>query len=277
MKGDTMISLLKNPIKMVRENLGNIGRTVEMSIKELNKKYSGTFLGVVWSLVKPMLFISVYWFAIEVGIRGGGKEHSGYPFILWLISGIIPWFYISETLVYGGTSFRQNKHLITKMVYPKSTIPTFRMLSQLYIHIVMTIIIVLIFTLSGHPPDIYYLQIPYYLFTIFVFMTVLSWATASLVVVSRDFEHLLKSINQMIFWLTPIFWSLDNVKGPLKYIIMANPFYYFIKGYRDIFINKKWFYENMNYTLYFWLITLFLSIIGGYIYSKLKDEFADIL
>ncbi|MPW27191.1 hypothetical protein GC105_15575 [Alkalibaculum sp. M08DMB] len=273
-----MISLLKNPWRIISENIKNTGRTIEMSIKELQKKYSGAALGVVWAIVKPMLFISVYWFAIEVGIRGGGGTTKGeYPFILWLICGIIPWFYISETLIYGGTSYRHNKHLITKMVYPISTIPTFRMLSQLYVHITMFVIVALIFLFSGYPPDIYYLQIVYYLFCIFIFMTVLSWTTAALVVISRDFEHLLKSITQMLFWLTPIIWSLDNVKGPLKYLIMMNPFYYFIKGYRDVFINKVWFFENMKYTAYFWLVLLILILLGGYIHNKLKDEFADIL
>lgn len=272
-----MIILFKNPWIIIKQNSKNIGRTFEMSTKDLHKKYSGAAIGVLWAIVKPMLFISVYWFAIQKGIRGSQTVVEGYPFILWLISGIIPWFYISETLIYGGTSFRQNKHLITKMVYPIATIPTFRMLSQLYVHMVMVVIVALIFIITGHPPDIYYLQIIYYLFCIFTFMTVLSWTTASLVVVSRDFEHLLKSITQMLFWLTPIIWSLRIIEGPLKYLIMLNPFYYFVKGYRDIFITKEWFFENMKYTIYFWVVMLILAIIGGYIYNKLKDEFADIL
>lgn len=272
-----MISFIRNPLNIIKENITNTGRTIEMSIKDLVKKYSGAALGVLWAIVKPMLFISVYWFAIDVGIRGAGKATGEYPFILWLISGIIPWFYISETLIYGGTAFRQNKHLITRMVYPISTIPTFRMLSQLYVHMAMFVIVSLIFFFTGHPPDIYYIQVIYYLFCIFAFMTILSWTTASLVVISRDFEHLLKSITQMLFWLTPIIWPLDNIKGSIKYLVMMNPIYYFIKGYRDIFINKEWFYENIQYTLYFWGVMLILGILGGYIYNKLKDEFADIL
>lgn len=271
-----MISFLKNPWIIIKENLKNIKRTYEMSIKELNKKYSGAALGVIWALVKPMLFIFVYWFAISVGIRGG-KDIGDHPFILWLISGIIPWFYISETLIYAGTSLRQNKHLITKMVYPISTIPTFRVLSQLYVHIAMTVITMIIFFINGHRPDVYYLQIFYYLACIFLFMTLTSWLTSALVVVSRDFEHLLKSITQMLFWMTPIIWPLVSLKAPLKYVIMLNPIYYFVKGYRDTFINKEWFFENINYTLYFWGVMSILALLGAFVFNKLKDEFADIL
>ncbi|MFZ7119667.1 MAG: ABC transporter permease [Eubacteriaceae bacterium] len=270
-----MISFLKNPWIIIKENFKNIKRTYEMSIKELDKKYSGAALGVIWALVKPMLFIFVYWFAIEVGIRG--NKDVGGPFILWLISGIIPWFYISETLIYGGTSLRQNKHLITKMVYPISTIPTFRVLSQLYVHIAMVVITIIIFMISGHPPDVYYLQLFYYLACIFLFMTLTSWLTSALVVVSRDFEHLLKSITTMLFWMTPIIWSLENLQKPLNYIIMLNPIYYFVKGYRDIFFNKEWFFENINYTLYFWGVMIVLALLGSFVFNRLKDEFSDIL
>lgn len=271
--------LFKNPWRLIKENFVNTGRTYEMSVKELNKKYSGAAMGVVWALVKPMLFIFVYWFAISVGIRGGSDVGDD-PFILWLITGIIPWFYISEVLVYAGTSLRQNKHLITKMVYPVSTIPTFRILSQLYVHIAMVIITIIIMATQGYFPDVYYLQLIYYLVSIFIFMVVLSWITAPLVTISRDFEHFLKSITQMLFWLTPIIWQLDKVGGQhsiIRKIIMLNPIYYFIKGYRDTFINKVWFWQNTTYTLYFWTLMIVLTLLGAFIYNKLKDEFADIL
>ncbi|MFZ7133042.1 MAG: ABC transporter permease [Eubacteriales bacterium] len=275
-----MLQFLKNPWFIIKENFQNLGRTFEMSVKELNKKYSGAAMGAVWALVKPMLFIFVYWFAISVGIRGGKAIDGGHPFILWLVAGIIPWFYISEVLVYAGTSYRQNRHLITKMVYPISTIPTFRVLSQLYVHITIVMIIIVIMATQGYMPDVYYFQLIYYIICIFVFMMVLSWITAPLVVVSRDFEHLIKSITQMLFWLTPIIWQLDNIgeNHPLvKNLVMANPIYYFVKGYRDTFINKEWFWENMKYTGYFWIVILILAFVGAYIYNKLKDELADIL
>lgn len=279
-----MMQFFKNPWYIIKENSVNFGRTIEMSIKDLEKKYSGAAMGTLWALVKPLLFIFVYWFAISIGIRRGSAIQSvggaaSHPFILWLVAGIIPWFYISEVLVYASTSFRQNKHLITKMVYPISTIPTFRILSQLYVHIAMIIITMGIMAIKGYTPDLYYLQLIYYILCIFIFMWVLSWVTAPLVVISRDFEHLIKSITQMLFWLTPIIWQIDSVsKYPLvKKLILANPIYYFVKGYRDTFINKVWFWENIQYTAYFWGVILVLAFVGGFIYYKLKDEFADIL
>lgn len=267
---------LSYPWYILKENLRNTGRTLEMSVKELQKRYSGAALGAFWSLVRPLLFIFVYWFAVSVGIRGGGAINE-YPYVLYLIGGIIPWFFVSETLVYAGKSLRTNKHLITKMVYPVSTIPTFSVLSQLYVHAAMSVIVVVIFALSGYPPTLYTFQLIYYSFALFVFMTVLSWTTSALVVVSRDFEHLIRSTTQMLFWLTPIIWHVGNVQGILKLVVMANPINYFVNGYRESLLYQRWFFENPLYTLYFWGVTLALAFFGAFVFHRLKDEFADIL
>ncbi|QSX09301.1 ABC transporter permease [Alkalibacter rhizosphaerae] len=270
------MNLFRYPWWILKENGVYAKRTLEMSFKELHKRYSGAALGAFWALVRPLLFIFVYWFAVSVGIRGGGAINE-HPYVLYLIGGIIPWFFVSETLVYGAKSLRANKHLITKMVYPVSTIPTFSILSQLYVHVAMTGIVVVIFALSGYPPTVHTLQLLYYTFCLFVFMTVLSWTTAALAVVSRDFEHLIKSTTQMLFWLTPIIWHIGNVKGVLKLVVMANPINYFVSGYRDSLLNQRWFFDNPLYTLYFWGVTLLLAFFGAYVFHRLKDEFADIL
>lgn len=275
-QGGSSVNLIKNPWEILRENGRYAGRTLEMSVKELQKRYSGAALGAFWSLVKPLLFIGVYWFAVSVGIRGGGAINET-PYIHYLVAGIIPWFFVSETLVTAGRSLRANRHLITKMVYPVSTIPTFSVLSQLYVHGIMTLIVVVLFAATGYPPTWYSLQLVYYSFALFVFMTVLSWTTSALVVVSRDFEHLIKSTTQMLFWLTPIIWHIGNVKGVLKLVVMANPINYFVNGYRESLLYGEWFFENPAYTGYFWGLTLLLALFGGHLFNRLKGEFADIL
>ncbi|HCX65063.1 MAG TPA: hypothetical protein DHN33_07625 [Eubacteriaceae bacterium] len=271
-----MLEFIKNPGRIIQENNREWGRTVEMSVKDLQKKYSGAALGYFWALFKPILFIFVYWFAIDFGIRGGNPVGED-PFILWLIAGIIPWFYVSEALTYGGTSIRQNKHLVTKMVYPVATIPTFRVLSLFYVHLAMTVIGVVIFALAGYYPNVHYFQLIYYNMALFLFMAVLSWTTSALVVISRDFEHFLKSIIRMVFWLTPIIWNVTNIETPLRYLIMANPIFYFVQGYRDSLLGEKWFFEDLWYTGYFWLVFFVLFFVGAYIFNKLRDEFPDIL
>ena len=63
-----------------------------------------------------------------------------------------------------------------------------------------------------------------------------------------------KSLITLLFWLTPILWSADKLGSPLKQIILANPIVYIITGYRNTFVNQRWFFQDWQYTIYFWAV-----------------------
>ena len=69
---------------VISTNVKNAKQTLSMSVIELKKTYSSSTLGIVWALIKPTLFVLVYWFGIQFGIRGG-KGDEGEPFLLWLV------------------------------------------------------------------------------------------------------------------------------------------------------------------------------------------------
>jgi ABC-type polysaccharide/polyol phosphate export permease len=270
------MDLFRYPINILKTNIKYFGQTLEMSRKDLKKQYSASVGGVLWGLAKPTLFIFVYWFAIEYGLRGGAPI-EGQSYIFWLIPGIIAWFFILDCLNYGSNSIRVNRHLITKSVYPISTIPIFRVVSVFYIHLAMVIISVLIFLITGAGLSVYFVQIIYYLAAIFLFGSVLSLFNSALVVVSRDYEYFLKAITQLLFWLSPIIWSIEEIPQFIKPVVMLNPIAYFTTGYRNTFFNQEWFFENWQYTLYFWGFMLVFILITSFIFSRLENEFADIL
>lgn len=263
-------------IDILKENLTNIRQTILLSKANLVKYYKGSALGYLWGFAKPTVTISVYLFAFQVGIRKGAPM-DGFPFALWLLAGMLPWFFISDAIVSGTTSIRSYKQFVTKMKFPISTIPSFVLLSKMYIQVGMTIAIGLIFAIYGFYPDIYYLQLLYYVPTMLIFFIVLSWTLSSLAVISRDFENLIKSSMQALLWLTPILWNMDNVSSPIvKFALKLNPINYFVEGYRNIFLYKKWFFDG-RYSLYIWLLIIILAIVGSSIYKKLHKEFADVL
>lgn len=261
---------------ILRENMTNIKQTLLLAKSDLVKYYKGAALGYLWAFIKPMVTISVYIFAFQVGIRKGAPM-DGFPFALWLIAGMLPWFYISDAIVSGTMSIRSYRQFVTKIKFPVSTIPSFVLISKLYVQFGMILAITAIFMIYGFYPDIYYLQFLYYVPTMLIFFIVLSWTLSSLAVISRDFENLVKSSLQALLWMTPILWNIDNVSSPiLKFVLKLNPINYFVEGYRDIFLYKKWFFEGM-YSIYIWLLIIVLSIVGSIVYKKLYKEFSDVL
>src|SRR5699024_3798009 len=114
----------------------------KLAIADLKKTYRGAALGWMWAIIKPAVTIFVYWFTFEIGLRAG-KPVNGFPFFLWLIAGVIPWFYMSSMITSGTDSIRRYSYLVTKMQFTISTIPTFVSISKFIVHIFLMIITIL--------------------------------------------------------------------------------------------------------------------------------------
>jgi len=247
----------------------------ELAKNDFKKHYLGSYLGVVWSFVQPTSTIAVLWFVFQVGFRTAPVNN--FPFILWLISGLVPWFFVSEVLAQGTNSVLENGYLVSKVVFRVSTLPIVKIISALLVHLVFIVFMFLMFLFYGYRPTIYYLQLIYYVFAAVILLLGITWLTSSLVVFLRDIGQLVSVTLQFGFWITPIVWSYQTV--PQKYlpILKLNPFYYLVEGYRDTFVYHRWFWEHAYLTAYYWCITLILFAVGAMVFKRLRPHFADVL
>ena len=91
--GETVATIFKDHV-VYRKQI------IKLAGSDLRRTYRASALGWAWAVIKPLVTIFVYWFAFSIGLRKGG-DIAGYPFVLWLICGIVPWFYMSEMLTLG--------------------------------------------------------------------------------------------------------------------------------------------------------------------------------
>ena len=152
---------MRNLKRIIKEHIEYRHQILKLAKADLSKTYRGAALGWSWAVIKPTVTIFVYWFAFTIGLRMG-KSVGEYPFFLWLIAGVIPWFYMSEMITGGADSIRKYSYLVTKMKFPISTIPTFVSISKIIVHLLLVVIVIVIFMLFGFKPDIYLLQLPFY-------------------------------------------------------------------------------------------------------------------
>lgn len=268
---------MSNFIEIWKDHILYRQQIFKLAKADLVKTYRGAALGWSWAIIKPAVTIFVYWFAFSIGLRAG-KPVNGYPFFLWLISGLMAWFYMNDMLTQGTDSIRKYSYLVTKMKFPVSTIPTFVSISKLMIHLILMAVTVIIFVVMGYTPDIYILQLPFFILLNFIFFTVFSLFSSLLSSMSKDFSNLVKSFITAIFWLSGILWNVNTLKiGWLKKLLMLNPVTYIVEGYRDCFINKVWFWEQPKRLLYFVIIVGFLLLISLWTYRKLRKEIPDVL
>lgn len=268
---------MKNLKEIIKDHVSYRQQIFKLAKADLVKTYRGAALGWSWAIIKPAVTIFVYWFAFSIGMKSG-KDVNGYPFFLWLISGLMPWFYMSDMLTQGTDSIRKYSYLVTKMKFPVSTIPTFVSISKLMIHLILLVLTVIIFIAMGYSPDIYILQLPFFIFLNFIFFTVFSLFSSLLSSMSKDFSNLVKSFITAIFWLSGILWNVNTLDIEwLKKLLMLNPITYIVEGYRNCFINKVWFWEQPKRLIYFIIILVVLAIISLWTYRKLRKEIPDVL
>ena len=267
----TFIEIIKNHIQYKQQ-------IFKLAKADLIKTYRGAALGWSWAVIKPAVTIFVYWFTFQVGIKSIGKEVEGFPYFLWLISGLIPWFYINDMLTQGIESIRKYSYLVTKMKFPISTIPTFVSISKLLVNLFLIIIMILIFVFMGYAPDIYVIQLPIYILLSFLMFTVFALLASILACMSKDFSNLIKSLVTAVFWLSGIVWNVNTIDIPwLKVLLKINPVTYIVEGFRNCFIHKVWIWESLKTLICFLAILIVLTVLAVVLYKKLRKEIPDVL
>ena len=100
---------------------------LSLAKNDFKTKYVGSLLGMLWAFIRPVITVLVYWFVFQVGL--GSQDVNGCPFVLWLITGLVPWFFFAEALSGGTASLLEYQYLVKKIVFKISTIPVVKVFS----------------------------------------------------------------------------------------------------------------------------------------------------
>ena len=267
-----------NTVRQIINEHKGFGKQIFMLAKsDLVKKYRGAALGWAWAVVKPAMTLFVFWFAFTVGLRGG-KPVEGYPYFLWQLGGFLPWFYMRSLIPGGAACIKRYRHLVTKMRFPVSVIPTFINISELLVHILLLVITVVIFLLFGYKPDIYYLQIPLYMLMMFVSFTAWSLFAGMLSCISADFQNLIKSVSTAIFWMSGIIYDVNSIHNVyIRTVLKLNPVTTIATGYRKCFIYKEWFFEDKVGMVCYAISLVATILLAIWAYKRLRKEIPDVL
>ncbi len=242
-------------------------------------KYSGNYLGIFWAFVQPVITVAIYIFIFQMAFRAGNVM-NGYPYTLWLIAGIVPWFFFCEALLGATNAFMEYSYLVKKVVFHIEVLPFVRVVSALFVHLFFVAISLLVFVFSGRIPDWRIIQVVYYMFSMVCLVTVLSYFTASIVPVFRDFYQIVNIILQIGMWITPIMWNFNDMAeglGKWGIIFKLNPMFYIVQGYRDSFMRGELFWVRIKMTVYFWGLIIILGLVSYRCFKRMKPHFADVL
>ncbi len=251
---------------------------------ELKRTYQGAAIGPLWAVVKPAFQLFVYYFAFEIGLKaakgikvllhGEYVKFDRFPFML---VGLVPWFFIQESIVKGAKDIRSHRQYVTKINFPVSTIMTFSSLSRLYVHFFLSGIM-FIYIAFTQGVSWYNLQYFFYMPLMYLFFLFLSWSTAPMCAFSPDLENAIVSIMAGMFWLTGVIYnSYDLPNESLNFIMLFNPINFFVNGYKNAFLYNRMFFEYKTELVIFLVEFLIVFILGVYNYNRLRKRIPDVL
>ncbi|WP_350455435.1 ABC transporter permease [Slackia heliotrinireducens] len=250
---------------------------MNLAVFDLKKEVRGTAFRWVWLMIKPLMYIGVFWFALALGLRAGHSV-GDYPYILWLSCGLIPWFFMQSMLNTGTSIYRRYPYLVNRMHFPMSIISTFYALAQFIVFTILVVGMIVLCILTGTSLDIHVLQVIPSALLMLVYFIILSMLTSPLCAISKDFHQLIKALTQPLFWLSGIIYNVSNLPIDwLQTFLAFNPITFFCTCLRASLCDKYWIWEKPEILVPFVVVFVATTVIMLYFYGKLRKDVADVL
>ncbi|AZU63987.1 ABC transporter permease [Neobacillus mesonae] len=276
---------MKSMITIIKEQISSFYLILRLSAFEMKSANNNNYLGSFWEILNPAIQLAIYWFVFGIGVRQGQNitldNGEQAPFFIWLVTGMMAWFFVNPAITNASRSIYSRLQLIAKMSFPMSAIPSYVIMAGFYSHLMLVALVTIILQFTKFKISIFYIQLPYFMLATLIFLLALALITSTLATIVRDVQQIIQSAIRMLLYLTPLLWHTDQLifKGwDLTFILKLNPLYYIVEGYRASMLGTSWYIvDHSGLTLYFWGITLFFFLVGSVLHLKFRNRFVDYL
>ena len=225
----------------------------KLAKNDFKTRYAGSYLGIVWAFIQPVITILVYWFVFSVGFRSGTGD-LGVPFVLYLVAGIVPWFFFSESVNSITNCLQEYNYLVKKVVFKVEILPIIKLISCLLVHAFFVVIMFGMYLIIGRMPSVIWFQLVYYSLAASLLALGIGFFTSAVNVFFKDMAQIVSICLQFGIWMTPIMYHESMFTGCRKMggsAVQLNPFYYCGGRVAGIpMLTGNWFWERPTLTLY---------------------------
>jgi lipopolysaccharide transport system permease protein len=244
--------------------------------RELQSRYKGSALGLLWALLTPAVMIAIFTF-IFAGIFGArftaGSSHWDYA--LYLFCGLLPWTMFQETVQQSAGTIVSHANLVKRVVFPLETLPVAQTLAAVGHQLFGTVaLLIAALIIRQHLPATAIL-FPLLLLPQLMFAFGAAWLIASLGVFLRDIAQGINLVLMAWMYITPIIYPESIVPERFRPFITYNPFTTLVGSYRRIFLDG--YLPDWQGLAYFTLVALVLFLFGYWWFARTRKNFADVI
>jgi len=236
--------------------------------KDFKVRYRNMSLGMLWSVLNPLVTMGALAYVFTIIFPN--KRHDEAVFLL---CGLVPYNFFAMAWNTGTGSLAENYSIMKRVTVPRELFPIATVLGNC-VHLLIQIGILFAFTLgAGLGVNRYWLWLPYLWFMEILFVCGLAMATSAINVYIRDTRYVVESVNTILFYFVPIFYSHDDIPAPFTKVVLFNPVAALILALRRIL----WDGIEPGWHL-IWRLTAcsLAAFVGGFlVFRRLKGGFFD--
>lgn len=250
----------------------------QMTWREFHQRYRATSLGILWALAQPLLMLAVYTFVFSVVFQarlGGRSDESRIDFALAIYSGLVVFNLFAGSLTQAATSIASQPNYVKKVVFPLQTLPVSIALSNAILAMINLGLLCAFSLIFRGALPLTAVCIPLILVPALMLSLGLSFFLASLGVYVRDVVHVVAIVLQVLFFMTPIFYSIERLPAAMQAAIRLNPLSPLVESARAALLWGEW--PSWGWFLLALCLSALVLQVGYAWFVKTRGGFADVL
>ncbi len=240
------------------------------AIYDLKSKTARTFFGFLWWIIDPIIYMGMFYLLVQVILGRGGPNYG-----IFLFVALIPLKWTTSTMVESTTTITSRASLLQQIYVPKIAFVAITIIKNLFKFILGLIALIIFLILYKIPFSFYMLNILFIIAVHFIFLLAISTILAHLGVYFRDIKNMMSYISRMLFYLSPVMYSLDGLSESLKKFLFINPMTTLIVSYRNVLLYQQ--QPLWIGLLIIFILSLFILYIGLKLFFKYDKEYAKVV
>ncbi|MBO4648401.1 MAG: ABC transporter permease [Lentisphaeria bacterium] len=260
-------------VLLFRFSREDIQMLMNLAKLQLKDRYLSSRLGLIWAIIQPVSFLVIYTIVFTFAFRPQLVEsESKFTYAIWVLTGMVPWLFISESVMSGANSFISYGAIIKNIVFNVKLLP-FATITAAFLPLVIGLMFLLILLIiAGNYPSWHCVFLIPQLILQFLFFSALAFLTATWAVFLRDVLQILPTLLQIMIFVTPIFFPLKMMSRGLQIATFFNPLFQITEPYRSILIDHK--IPDLWGMGYLFLLSLILMYFGIRLFKTTRGLFS---
>jgi lipopolysaccharide transport system permease protein len=212
-----------------------MGLILYKTYADLRVEASRGYLGILWWVLEPLLYMSVFYIVFGVLFQRGGPDYV--PFLL---IGLVAWRWFDSTIKLGAASLITNQGLMLQVYVPKIVFPTVTVVTNTVKFLVVLAILLVFLLLYGITPGSTWLVLPILLVIQLLFVVAFTWLISAIVPFLPDIRVIIDSGLTLLFFMSGIFFDVGSLPVQVADYLRLNPMAILVESYRKVLIRDTW-------------------------------------